>query len=230
LPVFWNNDFVVSLFVTTDSNAKRTPMAKKTEKKTMKASSRKMLEKAASNKGSLKKTPVKAAPMKAAPMKAAPMKAAPMKAAPVKAAPVKAAPKKVTKGAQSVVRKPKEKAPTNHRDRWPFDTHLHDETNREVAATEAQEVAATEAQEVAATEAQEVAATEAQPIIKTAPLVPPPANPDAGGAIVGGTDPCTCGHAPEEHGHNDEFPGSTACVVCEDGDCVAYESDPGSVD
>lgn len=33
---------------------------------------------------------------------------------------------------------------------------------------------------------------------------------------------CTCGHAPEEHGHDPKYPGSTACTVagC---DCIAYE-------
>lgn len=35
---------------------------------------------------------------------------------------------------------------------------------------------------------------------------------------------CACGHAVEEHGHDDQYPGSTACSECE---CVAYEaSDP----
>jgi hypothetical protein len=43
------------------------------------------------------------------------------------------------------------------------------------------------------------------------------------GAVVTGTAPCTCGHAPEEHGHDDEYPGSTACTECED--CIAYEAD-----
>lgn len=45
------------------------------------------------------------------------------------------------------------------------------------------------------------------------------------GAIVTGTDPCTCGHAPEEHGQDPRHPGSTACVEC-GGDCIAYEADP----
>ena len=31
---------------------------------------------------------------------------------------------------------------------------------------------------------------------------------------------CTCGHSPEEHGHDPKYPGSTACTEC---DCVAYE-------
>lgn len=34
--------------------------------------------------------------------------------------------------------------------------------------------------------------------------------------------PCTCDHAPEEHGHDPEHPGSTACTVkgCE---CIAFD-------
>ena len=39
----------------------------------------------------------------------------------------------------------------------------------------------------------------------------------------GDTDPCTCGHAPEEHGNDPEYPGSTSCTEC---DCLAYEADP----
>lgn len=35
------------------------------------------------------------------------------------------------------------------------------------------------------------------------------------------TGACVCGHAQEEHGHDDEFPRSTACTECKD--CVAYE-------
>jgi len=31
---------------------------------------------------------------------------------------------------------------------------------------------------------------------------------------------CTCGHSPEEHGHDPRYPGSTSCTEC---DCVAYE-------
>ena len=53
------------------------------------------------------------------------------------------------------------------------------------------------------------------------------------GAIVTGTDPCICGHAPEEHGHDPVYPGSTACQsdlgsdVPGDGcDCMVYEADP----
>lgn len=34
--------------------------------------------------------------------------------------------------------------------------------------------------------------------------------------------PCACGHAPEEHGGDPRYPGSTACSEC---DCIAYESD-----
>ena len=38
----------------------------------------------------------------------------------------------------------------------------------------------------------------------------------------GGTGPCACGHAPEEHGGIPEYPGSTECSVmgC---DCICYE-------
>ena len=35
---------------------------------------------------------------------------------------------------------------------------------------------------------------------------------------------CQCGHAVEEHGHDPEYPGSTACSV-EGCDCIAYEAD-----
>lgn len=42
------------------------------------------------------------------------------------------------------------------------------------------------------------------------------------GAICA-TDPCACGHAPEEHGGDPEYPGSTSCTEC---DCIAYEADP----
>lgn len=45
-----------------------------------------------------------------------------------------------------------------------------------------------------------------------------------GGAVVDQADPCSCGHAPEAHGRDPEYPGSTACTVC--ADCVAYEADP----
>jgi hypothetical protein len=47
------------------------------------------------------------------------------------------------------------------------------------------------------------------------------------GAVVSGTDPCTCGDAPEEHGRDAKYPGSTACTV-EGCDCIAYEADRGS--
>lgn len=43
------------------------------------------------------------------------------------------------------------------------------------------------------------------------------------GAVISGTDPCTCGHAPEEHGRDPEHHGSTACTEC---DCIAYEANP----
>jgi hypothetical protein len=33
---------------------------------------------------------------------------------------------------------------------------------------------------------------------------------------------CTCGHAPEEHGHDPKYPGSTACSA-EDCECIGYE-------
>lgn len=35
-------------------------------------------------------------------------------------------------------------------------------------------------------------------------------------------NPCTCGHSVEEHGGDPEYPGSTACTMC---DCIAYEGD-----
>lgn len=31
---------------------------------------------------------------------------------------------------------------------------------------------------------------------------------------------CVCGHSPEEHGHDVEHTGSTACNECE---CIAFE-------
>ena len=34
---------------------------------------------------------------------------------------------------------------------------------------------------------------------------------------------CTCGHAPEEHGDDPRYPGSTACQA-EGCDCIAYEA------
>lgn len=38
---------------------------------------------------------------------------------------------------------------------------------------------------------------------------------------------CTCGHAPEEHGHDPQYPSSTKCSQkgC---DCLAYEPDEES--
>jgi hypothetical protein len=36
---------------------------------------------------------------------------------------------------------------------------------------------------------------------------------------------CTCGHEVEVHGHDPEYPSSTACTECE---CIAYEADEGS--
>jgi hypothetical protein len=52
----------------------------------------------------------------------------------------------------------------------------------------------------------------------------PRAKPRTGGAIVASSDPCTCGCAPEEHGRDPAYPGSTSCTAC--GDCIAYEADP----
>ena len=34
---------------------------------------------------------------------------------------------------------------------------------------------------------------------------------------------CHCVHSFEEHGHDDLYPGSTACTEC---DCLIYEEDP----
>jgi hypothetical protein len=39
-----------------------------------------------------------------------------------------------------------------------------------------------------------------------------------------GFEPCQCGHAIEEHGHDPKYSGSTACHV-EECDCIAYEAD-----
>lgn len=36
---------------------------------------------------------------------------------------------------------------------------------------------------------------------------------------------CVCGHSIEWHGHDDRFPGSTACSECPDDECIAYEAD-----
>jgi hypothetical protein len=67
----------------------------------------------------------------------------------------------------------------------------------------------------------------APPKTKRAEASPAPASPDAGGAIVGGTDPCACGRAPEEHGRDANHPSWTGCT---ESDCLAYESDPGAID
>jgi hypothetical protein len=61
---------------------------------------------------------------------------------------------------------------------------------------------------------------------QTSVLAPTARSERGGGAVVGGTDPCVCGHAPEEHGHDPDHPSSTHCTEC---DCIAYESDPGEV-
>jgi hypothetical protein len=50
------------------------------------------------------------------------------------------------------------------------------------------------------------------------------AKPRTSGAVVTSSDPCTCGCAPEDHGRDPEYPGSTSCTACED--CIAYEADP----
>src|SRR5680860_455088 len=63
------------------------------------------------------------------------------------------------------------------------------------------------------------------PIAKEAKVTQTPTK--AGGAIVTDTDPCTCGHAPEEHGRDPEYPGSTSCTEC---DCAVYEADPDAVE
>lgn len=36
---------------------------------------------------------------------------------------------------------------------------------------------------------------------------------------------CVCGHSIEEHGNDDEHPGSTACSECPEDGCIAYEAD-----
>lgn len=53
----------------------------------------------------------------------------------------------------------------------------------------------------------------------------PPTDDRTGGAIVGGTSPCTCDHSPEEHGRDPHYPGATSCSVPACG-CLAYEADP----
>ena len=37
---------------------------------------------------------------------------------------------------------------------------------------------------------------------------------------------CTCGHVEDEHGHDEQYPGSTTCAI--DGcDCISFEdADP----
>lgn len=55
-------------------------------------------------------------------------------------------------------------------------------------------------------------------------------HPSPTGTHVPGTAPCTCGHAPEEHGRDPKYPGSTGCRAEIEGepccDCVVYEADP----
>ena len=64
------------------------------------------------------------------------------------------------------------------------------------------------------------------PIVKKAKAPKKTVKPErkAGGAIVTGTDPCVCGGAPEDHGRDPEYPGSTACTHCTE--CIAYEAEP----
>jgi hypothetical protein len=38
------------------------------------------------------------------------------------------------------------------------------------------------------------------------------------------TAECTCGHVKDEHGGDEEYPGSTACNV-DECDCTAFEAD-----
>jgi len=42
------------------------------------------------------------------------------------------------------------------------------------------------------------------------------------GLVVDYMDPCVCGHAPEEHGRDPEYPSSSACMECS---CMIYEPD-----
>lgn len=44
------------------------------------------------------------------------------------------------------------------------------------------------------------------------------------GTVVGGTDTCTCGYSPEEHGRDPKHPSFTGCV---ESGCIAYEPDLG---
>ena len=64
---------------------------------------------------------------------------------------------------------------------------------------------------------------------RPAPPSPPSPLPTPAtvGAVVSGTDPCACGDAPEEHGHDAAHHGSTACTIDGCG-CVAYEAAPES--
>lgn len=52
----------------------------------------------------------------------------------------------------------------------------------------------------------------------------PVTNPSSRTPVTGPL-PCVCGCSIEEHGHDDEHPGSTSCTACDD--CIAYEADPG---
>lgn len=38
-------------------------------------------------------------------------------------------------------------------------------------------------------------------------------------------DNCVCGCPQDDHGHDDQYPGSTACSGCTD--CIAFEADSG---
>lgn len=43
------------------------------------------------------------------------------------------------------------------------------------------------------------------------------------------TTPCHCGHVADEHGHDPDHPGSTACTI-EGCDCIAFEMDDSAAD
>jgi hypothetical protein len=62
--------------------------------------------------------------------------------------------------------------------------------------------------------------------LSTAKALKKTLSPVAVGAVVSGTDPCTCGDSTEEHGRDSAHPGSTACTV-EGCGCIAYEADRG---
>jgi hypothetical protein len=64
-------------------------------------------------------------------------------------------------------------------------------------------------------------------VMKSSKFVVSMPSPGTAGAVVSGTDPCTCGDAPEEHGRDTTYPGSTACTVDGCG-CIAYEAVRGS--